>query len=94
MTASRSTQTKSRTINLRVTPGQRDLIDQAAAALGKDRTDFILEASTRSAEDVLRDRTFFALSDDAYDQFVAMLDAPSAPLQALRELMARKAPWE
>ena len=32
-------------INLRALPAQRDLIDQAAAAQGKSRCDFMLEAA-------------------------------------------------
>ena len=37
-------------INLRVTPRDRDLIDRAAAALGKDRSEFMMEASRQAAE--------------------------------------------
>jgi uncharacterized protein (DUF1778 family) len=32
-------------INLRARPEQRDLIDQAARLLGKNRSDFMLEAA-------------------------------------------------
>lgn len=32
-------------INLRARPDQRDLIDQAAAVLGKTRSDFMLETA-------------------------------------------------
>jgi deoxycytidylate deaminase len=34
------------------------------------------------------------LSLEAFDEFRAMLDNPPEPTEALRELMARKAPWE
>ena len=37
-------------INLRALPAQRDLIDQAAAAQGKSRSDFMLEAACARAE--------------------------------------------
>ncbi len=43
-------------INLRASQRQRSLIDRAAEALGKNRSDFMLEASCREAESVLRDR--------------------------------------
>lgn len=85
---------KTGTINIRTSEQQRNLIDYAAATLGKSRSDFILEASTRAAEDVVRDRTFFQFDPDAFDAFGAMLDASPAPSVALRDLMSRKTPWE
>jgi uncharacterized protein (DUF1778 family) len=49
------------TISIRAKAGQRDLIDQAADRLGRSRSDFMLEAACRQAEDVLLDQTYFAL---------------------------------
>ena len=40
------------TINIRVKPGQRDVIDRAAEALGKSRSEFILDTACREAESV------------------------------------------
>jgi uncharacterized protein (DUF1778 family) len=40
-------------INLRSRPEQRDLIDQAARLLGKNRSDFMLEAACNKAQSVL-----------------------------------------
>jgi uncharacterized protein (DUF1778 family) len=42
-------------INLRARPEQRDLIDQAAQLLGKNRSDFMLEAACDKAKSVLLD---------------------------------------
>ncbi len=81
-------------INLRVTRRDRDLIDRAADALGKNRTEFMLEATRRAAEDALLDRTLFRLEPERFDAFQAALDAPAKPPMALRDLMVRKAPWE
>ena len=39
------------TLNLRIPSADRNLIDQAAAALGATRTDFILRAARRAAEE-------------------------------------------
>ncbi len=82
------------TINIRARPPQRDLIDKAAEALGKTRSDFMLETACLAARDVLLDRRFFELGDDAHARFVALLDAPPRPSQALRSLLGAKAPWE
>ena len=89
-----TTATRTRVINLRTDEARRDLIDRAAAALGKGRTEFMLEAATREAEAVLLDRRLFQLDDKAYRRFIAALDAPPKDNPRLRKLMARRAPWE
>jgi uncharacterized protein (DUF1778 family) len=45
-------------INIRAQARQRDLIDRAAARQGRTRSDFMLDASCREAEDVLLSQTF------------------------------------
>jgi len=80
-------------INLRALPQQRDLIDQAAQLMGKNRSDFMLEAACDKARSVLLDQVFFSLDEDRLQQFNAMLDAPPAPNPGLERLMAVKAPW-
>jgi uncharacterized protein (DUF1778 family) len=85
---------RSGTINLRVEPQQRDLIDRAAAAQRKTRTEFILDAACREAETVLLDRRYFSLDEDAFRRFTQALDAPPADNPRLRELMRTRAPWE
>jgi uncharacterized protein (DUF1778 family) len=81
-------------INLRASQKQRSLIDRAAEALGKNRSDFMLEASCREAESVLLDRRYFALDAETFEQFTAMLDKPPAGSPRLRRLLGEKAPWE
>ena len=81
-------------ISLRTKPAQLNLIDRAAAARGKDRTAFMLEASCREAETVLLDRRLFHLDEDAWNRFTAALDAPPEPNPALAALLARTPLWE
>jgi len=80
-------------INLRALPAQRDLIDQAAQLLGKNRSDFMLEAACDKAQSVLLDQVFFSLDTDKYRQFVELLDAPVQANPGLERLLAVKAPW-
>ena len=80
-------------INLRARPEQRDLIDQAASVLGKNRSDFMLEAACERAQAVLLDQVFFGLDTQKFEQFTAMLDAPPRANEGLERLMAVKAPW-
>jgi uncharacterized protein (DUF1778 family) len=81
-------------INLRVTRKQKELIDRAAEAQGRNRSDFMLEAACREAESVLLDRRYFILDDDAFQRFTAMLDAPPTSNPRLARLLQTKAPWE
>ena len=80
-------------INLRALPEQRDLIDHAASVLGKNRSDFMLEAACERAQAVLLDQVFFGLDTQKFEQFTAMLDAPPRADKGLERLMAVKAPW-
>jgi uncharacterized protein (DUF1778 family) len=81
-------------LNLRIKPELRGLIDRAAQLAGKNRTDFVLEAARRAAEDALLDRTVFSISPKAYAEFLRRLDAPPRPNERLRRTMKAQAPWE
>jgi uncharacterized protein (DUF1778 family) len=85
---------KRETLNVRIKPEDRSLIDRAAHLAGKSRTDFLLEAARRAAEDALLDQTLFKVSPTVYAQFVARLDAPPAPNARLRRTMTTPAPWD
>lgn len=80
-------------INLRALPEQRDLIDQAASLLGKNRSDFMLEVACERAQAILLDQVFFQLDTEKFHEFTAMLDAPLRTNQGLERLMTVKAPW-
>ena len=81
-------------LNIRIKPQIRELIDRAAELAGKNRTDFVLDAARRAAEDTLLDRTVFTVSPKAYRQFLARLDAPPKPNKRLLKSMQTPAPWE
>jgi uncharacterized protein (DUF1778 family) len=82
------------TLNLRIKPDERGLIERAAALTGKTRTDFVLEAARHAAEEALLDRTIFAVSPDAYAAFLARLDEAPRPNDRLRRTMQATPPWE
>jgi len=89
-----TTSTRAAVINLRARDEQKILIDKAAAALGKNRSDFMLEAACQVAENVLLDQRLFRLDAKAFAAFNAALDAPVQDNPELRQLLAAKAPWE
>jgi uncharacterized protein (DUF1778 family) len=82
------------TINLRADKLKRALIDRAAERLGKNRSEFMLEAACREATAVLLDQRFFLLDEKAYRRFTAALDKPPAENNRLRRLLRTKAAWE
>ena len=94
ITQTTTTEGRGETINLRATRKQKRLIDRAAEALGRSRSDFMLDIACREAESVLLDRRYFVLSDDAFRKFTAMLDKPPKDNPKLRRLLETKAPWE
>ena len=81
-------------INIRAKARQRNLIDQAAESLGRSRSDFMLEAACRRAEDVLLDQAYFAVDPAVFSKFQALLDRPLPPTGRLRRLIRTKAPWD
>lgn len=81
-------------INLRVSRIQKSLIDRAAEALGRNRSDFMLEAACREAESILLDRRYFALPEEDFKRFNAMLDKPPASNPRLARLVKTKAFWD
>ncbi|MGA2511124.1 MAG: DUF1778 domain-containing protein [Candidatus Acidiferrales bacterium] len=64
---------RSVTINLRADHTRRALIDRAAEKLGKNRSEFMLEAACRQATEVLLDERLFILDEKAYKRFTDAL---------------------
>jgi uncharacterized protein (DUF1778 family) len=85
---------RSSAINLRAFPAQRELIDRACDATHKKMTDFILEAACREAEHVLCDRRYFVLEEEAFNNIKVILDTPLNENEAVKKLLADKAPWD
>jgi uncharacterized protein (DUF1778 family) len=81
-------------INVRVAKPTRDLIDSAADAMGKSRSDFIIESAHNRAINVLLDQRLFALDAEDFRSFMKTLDQPPAPNPKLKALLARRPSWE
>jgi uncharacterized protein (DUF1778 family) len=82
------------TLNLRIRPEERSLIDRAAASLGKTRTDFVLEAARGAAEQTLVERAFLQVDSKAYAAFLKRLDAPPRPNARLKRSLRTPPPWD
>jgi uncharacterized protein (DUF1778 family) len=94
MSVSEREESKRTTLNLRIKPELRGLIDRAAELTGKNRTNFVLDAARQAAEDALLDRTVFMVSPKAHATFLARLDAPPQPSEQLRKSLKAPAPWD
>ena len=96
MKAAAATSTKAaprETLNIRIPAADRQLIDRAASTSGKTRTDFILGAARRAAEEALLDRALHLVSEAKFRKFLAMLDAPPKPNARLKRTMTAVPPW-
>jgi uncharacterized protein (DUF1778 family) len=81
-------------INLRADERRRALIDRAAEAVGKNRSEFMLDASAQEATRVLLDRRYFELESHEFSEFLKILDAAPKANARLRKLLRRTSPWE
>jgi uncharacterized protein (DUF1778 family) len=95
----RNTETMERTarrvtINLRADNKKRELIDRAAKRIGKNRSEFMLEAACREATEILLDQRLFLIDEKAYRRFMNALDGRPTENKRLKRLLMSKAPWE
>ncbi|MHB1353173.1 MAG: type II toxin-antitoxin system TacA family antitoxin [Thiobacillus sp.] len=94
MSATTSThETITRAVNLRVRDDIRDLIDQAARSQGKSRSEFMIDAARRAAEDALLDQTLVRVDQKTYKHFLNVLDKPPGG-EGYNRLMKVKKPWK
>lgn len=87
-------ETHTRAINLRVREDVKALIDRAAQVQGRSRSDFMIEAARRAAEEAILDQSVILIDKDGYDKFVALLDRPAQSNDALRRMLSTPAPWD
>jgi uncharacterized protein (DUF1778 family) len=85
-------QSATKAVNLRVREETRALIDRAARVQGKSRSEFMIDASRRAAEEALLDQTLFSVDAKAYERFLEILDRPPEG-EGFERLMNAPAPW-
>ncbi len=81
-----------RAVNLRIREDVRTLIDRAAKAQSKSRSDFMIDAARRAAEDTLLDQTFLRVDEQTYQHFLNVLDV-SPHNEGFKRLMNARKPW-
>ena len=88
---STATARRTRRIDLRATPRQETLIQQAASQTDRSVSEFILSSATLEAERVLADRRWFSVSSQQFDAIEAVLGAPLEETSRFARLLARLA---
>lgn len=94
MTISANRKTRRESLNIRIKPEEKDLIDRAARLRGKNRTNFILDAVRAAAEDALYEQAVIMADGEAFKKFLARLDMQPCPNERLQKTMRTPAPWE
>lgn len=87
------TRRRSRRLELRTTPDERDLIDRAVALTDSDLTEFVVANAVEAARRVLADRDGFELDAEALAEWEAINARRARDLPGLRRLMKRPSPF-
>jgi uncharacterized protein (DUF1778 family) len=88
----RQADTHARPVNLRIREDVRRVIDRAASLRGKTRSEFMIDAAYRAAEDTLLDQTLVRVDVDSYRHYLAVLDQPPGG-EGFERLMNAPRPW-
>ena len=84
------TETRNEKLDLRLTPSAKRALQNAAGAVGRSVSEFVLESALARAEETLPDRSRFGLSAGQWAAFQAVLDA--LPKRAPRLAMLLQKP--
>ena len=74
-------------INLRTSPEAKALIERAAGIMGSTVSSFMLQNAYEAARRLVAEQEVITLSDRDRDAFLAALENPPEPTQALIDLM-------
>ncbi len=88
------TQTSDKTIQLRASQFDRDLIDHAANLAGINRTQFMLGAAIREAKNLLLDQTALFVDADSFAAIIDQLDNPTPISENLQKTLTATSPWD
>ncbi len=85
---------KETSINSRAKASQRELIDMVASLLSKSRTEVVLNAVCREAEEVSLGQRLFVLDEERFSAFLDAMEKSVAVNERLHALLDGKSPRE
>ncbi len=80
---------KSERVAVRLTPAVKRALERGAEVSGRSLSDFVVDSAYRAARQVIEDHERLYLSDRDRKVFLAALDDPPEPNQALRRAARR-----
>lgn len=81
-------------LSLRLAESDLAMIGRAAALRGRSRTEFMRDAAVRAAEEALLEALPIRMSPEGFEEFLAVLATPGAPVPEMVQALQRPAPWE
>lgn len=81
-------------VEFRTTAKAKHALQQAAAAVNKNISEFVRDSALRAAADTLSDRRRFALDGKTWRAFLLALEAPPKPRRRLKRLLQDPSPFE
>lgn len=80
---------KSERVAVRLTPAVKRALERGAEVSGRSLSDFVVDSAYRAAQRAIEDHERLHLSDQDRKVFLAALDNPPEPNQALRRAAQR-----
>lgn len=81
-------------LSIRISPTDRNLIDRAASAASKSRSEFLLESARAAATDVLLDQRLFMLTPSELTAFEKALKNVPSVNDVANSMKKRTSPWK
>lgn len=81
-------------LSVRVSPGERSLLEEAASRARTTLSDFVRRQAVLAAEMEILERSAVTIPVEDWERFEEWLHSPPRELPALRERAARKPIWE
>ena len=85
---------RSEKLDLRLTPAAKQMLYDAAAAVQRSVSDFVLESALARAEEALADRRRFGLTAAQWEAFMQALEAPPRSHPRMERLLREPSLFE
>ncbi len=85
---------KTESIQIRVTPDLKHLVERAAEIVGASVSEFSMQVIRQAAETEILNRRFLTLKAANFDQFLSILDSPPKLSDQAKARLRRKSVWD
>lgn len=75
---------------LRVSTSQKEVLEKAAEIKQTSLTSFVLDNSFAAAQEILASQVRFVLSEEQWNKFNEILEAPAKEIPALKNLFSKE----